>query len=289
MTRWPGLHLRLFCSRSQGAANNTLPRLARHCSSSARCLVCLAIALAAVHLTSSTPLFTAAAGASHRWSSCRASNLSWGPEGKSPRSSAMPRRAAKAAPVRGKPAPKRKPGTLAGIEAEVAADIQPAKTSTSKEVVYDNDVVYLRMHTGKYLGDLDDDEDRFNYPVWVKARGDHKDDNHALIVEKEMRRQQSGPDADVIQSGDVVRFIMKTGAHMDVVGSGVRARYRDPQGQYQAITIIKQQGGPIRDGDEVFLRGFQGEYIHANPNTPDGEVKAQWKDEGKWQRIVIEK
>eukprot|EP00971_Amphidinium_carterae_P253421 5031345-Amphidinium_carterae.1 len=43
-----------------------------------------------------------------------------------------------------------------------------------------------------------------------------------------------------------------------------------------------------QDGDIIFLRGHQGEYIDAQPNTPDGEVKARWKDEGDWQQIVIE-
>jgi len=145
------------------------------------------------------------------------------------------------------------------------------------------------MWTGKYLGDLDDTEDKFGYPVWVKARGDEKDDDHALIIEKvDAAGRQRASAQSPINSGDLVRFVMNTGAHMDVVGTGVRARWYDTAGLYQQVTIIKQEGGLIQDGDIIFLRGHQGEYIDAQPNTPDGEVKARWKDEGDWQQIVIE-
>merc|ERR1712079_565424 len=84
------------------------------------------------------------------------------------------------------------------------------------------------------------------------------------------------------------------GVHMDIVGSAVRARYYDPRGEWQKMTIVKQEGGVIRDGDKIFIRSvFKNgrDYMDANPleKIADGEVKCRWPDEGEWQVLTIEK
>jgi len=84
---------------------------------------------------------------------------------------------------------------------------------------------------------------------------------------------------------------------MDVVGSAVRARYYDPRGKWQEITIIKKDAEPgevIKDGDTIFLKSvfMNGrDYLDSNPldKSPDGEVKCRWPDEGDWQIMSIEK
>merc|ERR1712232_176294 len=129
-----------------------------------------------------------------------------------------------------------------------------------------------------YIGDLDDPQD-FDYPIWVKARGKKKDSEHGLRIEKDRG-------TGAIESGDVIRLVVKTGVHVDVLGSAVRARYYDQRGQWQQLTIVKQEGGVINSGDLVFIRGHQGEYIDAEPNTKDGEIKSRWRDEGDWQQII---
>mmetsp|Transcript_1941 Transcript_1941/g.2110 ORF Transcript_1941/g.2110 Transcript_1941/m.2110 type:complete len:137 (-) Transcript_1941:143-553(-) len=135
--------------------------------------------------------------------------------------------------------------------------------------------------TGRYVGELDGTTKL----EWVKARGKQKDKEHALKIEKVTNRDEP------VKNGDVVMFVMPTGVHMDVLGSAVRARYYDPRGEWQKITIVKQDGGDIYSGDQIFLRGHQGEYLDANPleRAPDGEVKARWRDEGEWQVMWIEK
>eukprot|EP00438_Fugacium_kawagutii_P006460 Skav224964 [mRNA] locus=scaffold3893:6287:8477:+ [translate_table: standard] len=103
----------------------------------------------------------------------------------------------------------------------------------------------------------------------TQARGKQKDKEHALKIEKVTNRDEP------VKNGDVVMFVMPTGVHMDVLGSAVRARYYDPRGEWQKITI---DGGDIYSGDQIFLRGHQGEYLDANPleRAPDGEVKVPW-------------
>lgn len=152
-------------------------------------------------------------------------------------------------------------------------------SKSSGEPIEAGDTVYIKVHTGRYIGELDGTTRK----EWVKARGTKKDKDHGLVIEK----KGGGP----IESGDVVYLVMPQGVHMDVLGSAVRARYYDPKGEWQKITIIKQEGGPILNGDTIFLRGHQGEYIDANPldRAPDGEVKSRWRDEGEWQVLVIEK
>lgn len=142
------------------------------------------------------------------------------------------------------------------------------------------DTVYIKVMTGRYVGELDGTTKL----EWVKARGKQKDKEHALTIEKMTNRDEP------VKNGDVVMFVMPTGVHMDVLGSAVRARYYDPRGEWQKITIVKQDGGDIYSGDQIFLRGHQGEYLDANPleRAPDGEVKARWRDEGEWQVMWIE-
>mmetsp|Transcript_4777 Transcript_4777/g.8206 ORF Transcript_4777/g.8206 Transcript_4777/m.8206 type:complete len:297 (-) Transcript_4777:22-912(-) len=207
-----------------------------------------------------------------------------------PKPAALVLRAAEPSSSKPPPPPLKKPSPIVKPPpASAASRKEQQDTSDDADVIRDGDVIFLKMWTGMYLGDLDDTEDKYAYPVWVKARGDVKDDDHALIIERvDNRRAQRGAPSSPIMSGDLVRIVMNTGAHMDVVGTGVRARWYDKSGQYQQLTIIKQAGGAIQDGDTIFLRGHQGEYIDAQPNTADGEVKARWKDEGDWQRIVIE-
>jgi len=156
------------------------------------------------------------------------------------------------------------------------------KASSSGAPISDGDTVYIKVQTGKYIGEIDGTTKK----EWVKARGTKKDAEHAMQIEK-----KGGGE---IESGDIVMFKMPNGAHMDVMGSAVRARYYDPRGEWQKIMIIKQEGGPIRDGDKIFMKGmFSGgrDYLDANPleKAPDGEVKCRWPDEGEWQVMHIEK
>mmetsp|Transcript_91300 Transcript_91300/g.267237 ORF Transcript_91300/g.267237 Transcript_91300/m.267237 type:complete len:166 (-) Transcript_91300:68-565(-) len=154
--------------------------------------------------------------------------------------------------------------------------------------IEDGDTVYIKVQTGRYIGELDGTSRK----EWVKARGTKKDENHALTIEK--------PGGGEITSGDTIKLVMPlavtngTKIHMDIVGSAVRARYYDPRGEWQKMTIVKQEGGVIRDGDNVFIRSvFKNgrDYMDANPmeKAGDGEVKCRWPDEGEWQVMTIEK
>eukprot|EP00441_Pelagodinium_beii_P014278 CAMPEP_0197652358 /NCGR_PEP_ID=MMETSP1338-20131121/34405_1 /TAXON_ID=43686 ORGANISM="Pelagodinium beii, Strain RCC1491" /NCGR_SAMPLE_ID=MMETSP1338 /ASSEMBLY_ACC=CAM_ASM_000754 /LENGTH=230 /DNA_ID=CAMNT_0043227221 /DNA_START=31 /DNA_END=723 /DNA_ORIENTATION=- len=155
------------------------------------------------------------------------------------------------------------------------------KKKSSEETIMHGDTVYIKVMTGRYIGELDGTTKL----EWVKARGTKKDKEHALTIQK------LGDQESPIESGDTVMLVMPTGVHVDVLGSAVRARHYDPRGQWQRLTIVKQDGGPVFVGDKIFLRGHQGEYMDANPleRAPDGEVKARWRDEGEWQEMWIEK
>lgn len=149
--------------------------------------------------------------------------------------------------------------------------------------ITDGDTVYIKVMTGRYIGDLDGTSKK----EWVKARGTQKDKEHALKIER-----KSGPGG--IQSGDIINIVLPNGIHMDVCGSAVRARFYDPKGEWQKIMIVKQGGGAITDGDKIFLKGmFSGgrDYLDANPlsKCPDGEINCRWSDEGDWQVMTIEK
>lgn len=162
------------------------------------------------------------------------------------------------------------------------------KKAAAKDPVCDGDTIYIKVHTGRYLGELDGTSRK----EWVKARGTKKDKDHALTIEK----AGGGP----VESGDTIRVVMPltvtngTKIHMDIVGSAVRARYYDTRGEWQKMVIIKQEGGPIYDGDQIFIRSvfMNGrDYMDANPleRFADGEVKCRWPDEGEWQVLTIEK
>lgn len=163
-----------------------------------------------------------------------------------------------------------------------------AKKKKANAPICDGDTVYIKVMTGRYIGEIDGTSKK----EWVKARGTKKDDLHALTIEK-----RGGGE---VESGDQVKLVMPlaqtngTKVHMDVVGSAVRARYYDPRGEWQKMTIIKQEGGVIYDGDTIFLRSvfMNGrDYLDCNPleKSPDGEVKCRWPDEGQWQKMTIEK
>eukprot|EP00930_Biecheleria_cincta_P004250 TRINITY_DN10514_c0_g2_i2.p1 TRINITY_DN10514_c0_g2~~TRINITY_DN10514_c0_g2_i2.p1 ORF type:complete len:219 (+),score=47.60 TRINITY_DN10514_c0_g2_i2:90-746(+) len=157
---------------------------------------------------------------------------------------------------------------------------QAAKKQTGVPIKH-GDTIYIKTMTGRYVGEIDGTTKL----EWVKARGTKKDENHAIKIEK------MGDKETPIENGDTVMLVLPNGQHMDVLGSAVRARHYDPRGQWQRITIVKQDGGQIFAGDQIFLRGHQGEYLDANPmeRAPDGEVKARWRDEGEWQVMYIEK
>lgn len=173
---------------------------------------------------------------------------------------------------------------------EVSAVVMRAakKAAAGGAPICDGDTVYIKVSTGKYIGELDGTSRK----EWVKARGTKKDADHALTIEK--------AGGGEISSGDIVKIVMPlsvtngTKLHMDVVGSAVRARYYDQRGEWQKMTIIKQEGGAVCDGDTIFLRSvfMNGrDYLDANPleKAPDGELKCRWPDEGEWQVMTIEK
>lgn len=149
----------------------------------------------------------------------------------------------------------------------------------------DGDLVYLKVHTGRYIGELDGTSRK----EWVKARGKSKGAQHALQIEK-----KSG---GAICSGDEVYLAVTAGRRrlsIECFDGAVRAREYNPRGDAQRLVISKLDadgGEPIACGDLVFLRGFQGMYIDANPleKAPDGELKCRWPDEGDWQVMTIEK
>lgn len=162
------------------------------------------------------------------------------------------------------------------------------KKAAGGSPISDGDTIYIKVQTGRYIGDLDGTSRK----EWVKARGTKKDEKHALTIEK--------PGGGPVESGDTVKIVMPlavtngTKIHMDIVGSAVRARYYDPRGEWQKMTIVKQEGGPILDGDTIFIRSvfMNGrDYMDANPleKAADGEVKCRWPDEGEWQLMTIEK
>jgi len=162
------------------------------------------------------------------------------------------------------------------------------KKAAGGEPICDGGTVYIKVHTGRYIGELDGTSRK----EWVKARGTKKDEDHALTIEK--------PGGGEVESGDMIKLVMPltvtngTKVHMDIVGSAVRARYYDPRGEWQKMTIVKQEGGTIRDGDKIFIRSvFKNgrDYMDANPleKIADGEVKCRWPDEGEWQVLTIEK
>lgn len=167
--------------------------------------------------------------------------------------------------------------------------LSAAKRATSQGApICDGDEVFIKVHTGRYIGELDGTSRK----EWVKARGTKKDPQHALTLEK--------PGGGEVESGDIIKLVMPTSqtngtkVHMDIVGSAVRARYYDPRGEWQKMTIIKQEGGVIRDGDQIYIRSYfknGRDYMDANPleRAPDGEVKCRWPDEGEWQLMTIEK
>jgi len=158
------------------------------------------------------------------------------------------------------------------------------KAAAKKKPIEDGDTVYIKMHTGLYIGELDGTSKK----EWVKARGKKKDENHALTIEKK--------GGGTIESGDWIFLVMPltvtngTKIHLDCLGSAVRARYYDQRGQWQRIMIVKEEGGPIYSGDKIYLKGHQGEYIDGNPleKASDGEVKCRWRDQGNWQLMTIE-
>lgn len=162
------------------------------------------------------------------------------------------------------------------------------KKAAGGSAICDGDTVYIKVMTGRYIGELDGTSRK----EWVKARGTKKDELHALTIEK--------PGGGEIESGDTIKLVMPlkvtngTKIHMDIVGSAVRARYYDPRGEWQKMTIVKQDGGVICDGDTIFIRSvFKNgrDYMDANPleKIADGEVKCRWPDEGEWQTMTIEK
>lgn len=163
-----------------------------------------------------------------------------------------------------------------------------AKKKAGADPIEAGDTIYIKVQTGRYIGELDGTSRK----EWVKARGTKKDAAHALTIEK------AGGGA--IESGDTIKIVMPlevtngTKVHMDIVGSAVRARHYDPRGEWQKMTIVKQEGGPILDGDKIFIRSvfMNGrDYMDANPleKIADGEVKCRWPDEGEWQVMTIEK
>ncbi|CAE8665275.1 unnamed protein product, partial [Polarella glacialis] len=143
---------------------------------------------------------------------------------------------------------------MAGAAGEAARTFYVVRHAAKKaggEAINHGDTVYIKVMTGKYIGEVDGTTKL----EWVKARGAKKDKEHALTIEK------VGDKEAPIKSGDTVMIVMPNGVHMDVLGSAVRARYYDPRGQWQKITIVKQDGGDIFAGDKIFLKGHQGEYL----------------------------
>jgi len=175
-----------------------------------------------------------------------------------------------------------------GRRPHFAALYAAKKKAAEGSPVCDGDTIYIKVHTGRYIGEIDGTSRK----EWVKARGTKKDADHALTIEK--------PGGGQVESGDTIKIVMPltvtngTKIHMDIVGSAVRARYYDPRGEWQKMTIVKQEGGVIRDGDKIFIRSvfMNGrDYMDANPleRFADGEVKCRWPDEGEWQVMTIEK
>mmetsp|Transcript_45757 Transcript_45757/g.116242 ORF Transcript_45757/g.116242 Transcript_45757/m.116242 type:complete len:263 (+) Transcript_45757:61-849(+) len=179
-------------------------------------------------------------------------------------------------------------GSLQGGRGYRVVRFAAKKKANAGSAVCDGDTVYIKVHTGRYIGELDGTSRK----EWVKARGTKKDALHALTIEK--------TGGGEIQSGDAIKLVMPlaqtngTKIHMDIVGSAVRARFYDARGDWQKMTLIKQAGGVIRDGDQIFIRSvFKNgrDYMDANPleKAADGEVKCRWPDEGEWQAMTIEK
>jgi len=89
-----------------------------------------------------------------------------------------------------------------------------------------------------------------------------------------------------IQSGDTVflRTLSGKGGMIDIQGSAVQSRWV-AHGNWQAISIEKENGGSINSGDIVFLKTHTGAYIDVSGNM----VQARWNEKGEWQSLVVEK
>mmetsp|Transcript_89989 Transcript_89989/g.155879 ORF Transcript_89989/g.155879 Transcript_89989/m.155879 type:complete len:652 (-) Transcript_89989:274-2229(-) len=89
-----------------------------------------------------------------------------------------------------------------------------------------------------------------------------------------------------IQSGDRVFLRVRdgTGNHIDVQGSAVQARWKS-RGNWQAMTIEKENGGAINSGDTVYLKAHTGVHVDVQGET----VQARWQDHGDWQAMKIQK
>merc|ERR1719473_1000325 len=89
-----------------------------------------------------------------------------------------------------------------------------------------------------------------------------------------------------VRSGDVIFLKTRSGKgnHIDVEGVRVRARWQS-QGQWQALTIEKENGGPVYSGDVIYLKAHSGNHI----DIVNGSVQSRWSDFGLWQAMKIEK
>jgi len=90
----------------------------------------------------------------------------------------------------------------------------------------------------------------------------------------------------VIQSGDEVLITAHTGRAL-TLENGILHGHASNRGSDDQIFIIeKDEGGEIRPGDRIFLKGHNGNYVTVDQ---DQEVHAQWANErGSWQQFVVE-
>ncbi|CAE8597222.1 unnamed protein product, partial [Polarella glacialis] len=104
-------------------------------------------------------------------------------------------------------------GLAGGVSFGVAPDersmvvIRHAAKAAKGETIKHGDTVYIKVMTGKYIGEVDGTTKL----EWVKARGAKKDKEHALTLEK------VGDKEEPVKSGDTIMIVMPNGVHMDVL------------------------------------------------------------------------
>lgn len=141
-------------------------------------------------------------------------------------------------------------------------------TSIAHDVLQSGDMVFLKAHTGKYLG-VEDEA--------VDARWNRRGVWQGFAIEKK-------DPALPIHSGDIVYLKAHTGKFVDIEGGAVRARYAD-DGAWQAFRIEKDGSGPICRDDVVFFQGFTSNQLHVE----DESVYASWGNRGAWESFIIER
>mmetsp|Transcript_91755 Transcript_91755/g.237767 ORF Transcript_91755/g.237767 Transcript_91755/m.237767 type:complete len:234 (+) Transcript_91755:86-787(+) len=162
------------------------------------------------------------------------------------------------------------------------SDVDP----TSPSAIQSGDSIYLRSHIGRFIAVMADGS--------VRADWNHRGEWEKLLVE----RADGAPGA--LLPGTAVFLTGWNSKRITVQGTAVHTK-SDHQGERQKLTIERNGGeGPILEGDEVFFKGWAGNYIDvnyidtmhymdANVTSPIGGVQARWSNRRDCHGLTIER